>query len=131
MTNLAGMADDIPAQFMEPWRKQPQCQNCPFSERDADDGKLYCHETGPKAQAVFYFKPPEQKKPVLAPIGAQPIMAPELVVHGIVTFWPEVQPDWVCWQHPAKQEERRRLGFATLPTTHTRQPEGPEGFASK
>jgi hypothetical protein len=51
-----------------------------------------------------------------------------MVVHGIVTYWPEVQPDWLCWQHPAKQEERRRAGFATLPSTHTRQP---EGFASK
>jgi hypothetical protein len=123
MTNLAGMADDIPAQFMEPWRKQPQCQNCPFSERDNDDGKLYCHESAPKAQAVFYFKPPEPKKPVLTAVGSAPAMGtPELVVHGIITYWPEVRPEESCWQHPAKQEERRRHGFASLPSSHPRQP---------
>jgi hypothetical protein len=116
------MADDVPVQSFDLRRKQPQCQNCPFSERDIDDGKLYCHETSPKAQAVFYFKPPEAKPPVIAGVGTRPMPTPELVVHGIVTFWPEVQPDWLCWQHPEKQEERRRHGFASLPSTHTRQP---------
>jgi hypothetical protein len=108
--NIAGMADDIPAQ-LEPWRTPPQCQNCPFSERDADDGKLYCHESSAKAQAVFYFLPPEQKKPVITAVGggAAPTAEPRLVVHGIVTYWPEVQPQWSCWQHPERQSERRRL----------------------
>jgi hypothetical protein len=128
MTNLAGMADDIPGQSFELRRKSPRCANCIFSERDIDDGKLYCHESGPKAQAVFYFKPPEPKKPVLTAIGNAPMAQPELVVHGIVTYWPEVQPDWLCWQHPEKQEERRRAGFASLPSTSSRQP---AGFASK
>jgi hypothetical protein len=119
------MADDIPAQFLG--RKKPQCQNCPFSDVD-DDGKLYCHESAPRAEAVYYFRPPEQKKPVITAMASAPPTAPELVVHGIITFWPEVQPDWSCWQHPEKQAERRGHGFATLPSTHTRQP---GGFASK
>jgi len=99
---------DIPVQSLEPWRKVPQCGDCPFAERDSDDGKLYCHEDSAKGQAVFYFKPPEPKRPVLQAV-APPMAPPELVVHGIVSYWPEVQPEWSCWRHPDRQAERRRL----------------------
>jgi hypothetical protein len=108
--NIAGMADDIPMQqALESLRTVPQCGNCPFAERDADDGLLYCREDSAKAQAVYYFKPPEPKRPVLTAAGAQPISAPELVVHGIITYWPEVRPEQSCWQHPERQRERQRL----------------------
>lgn len=103
------MADDIPPQALAPFGTKPLCGNCPFGERDRDDGKLYCHETSARSQPVFYFKPPEPKRPVLTAAGAQPMAAPELVVHGVITYWPEVQPQWSCWQHPDRQRERRRL----------------------
>ena len=108
--NFVSHVPDAPLQEHE-IRALPRCANCPFAETDKDDGKLYCHASAPKAQAVFYFLPPGQKKPVITPIGPspQPMAAPELVVHGIVTYWPEVQPEWRCWQHPKLQTERRRL----------------------
>ena len=74
---------DAPLQEHE-IRALPRCANCPFAETDKDDGKLYCHESAVKAQAV-------------------------VVVLGVTSYWPEVQPDWACWQHPRRQAERRRL----------------------
>jgi hypothetical protein len=100
---------DIPAQEFEPWRKKPLCANCPFSEIDPDDGKLYCHESGPQAQAVV------GERPRAVMIGG-PKTTPQqqLGVIAIVSYWPDVQPNWSCWKHPDRQPERRRIESAAL-----------------
>jgi hypothetical protein len=93
---------DSPPQEFEPWRAPPaRCSNCAFSEPDPDDGKLYCKEDSPKGQAVI-----GPQRPLIAAAGNQ---RSALGVVGIATFWPEVQPMWSCWQHPKRQQERRRL----------------------
>jgi hypothetical protein len=99
---------DIPEQGLEPWRKKALCANCPFSGTDQDDGKLYCYEDSPKAQAIVG----ERK---LATLMARSGPAPQnggLEVLGIVTYFPQVQPQWSCWKHPARQQERRKLESA-------------------
>jgi hypothetical protein len=94
---------DSPPQEFEPWRAPPaRCSNCPFSEPDPDDGKLYCKEDSAKGQAVIG----PQRALIAAPSGDQ---RANLGVIGIVTFWPEVQAMWSCWKHPKRQQERRRL----------------------
>jgi hypothetical protein len=94
---------DSPPQVLEPWRTPPaRCSNCPFSEPDPDDGKLYCKEDSPTGQAVI--GPARQ---LLSVPATDKRVA--LGVLGIVTFWPEVQPMWSCWKHPKRQHERRRL----------------------
>ena len=99
---------DIPAQEAEPARLE-SCGTCPFAEPDRDDGKLYCHEGSAKAQAVFVLRAPQEKPPVIAPLGSRPPGKPEVEVLGVTSYWPPVEPQWSCWRHPQRQTERRRL----------------------
>ena len=87
----------------------PRCGNCPFAQPDKDDGLLYCHESSVRAWPVVITKPPRQGPPVLTPSGAAVPPKPEIEVLGVISYWPEVQPDWSCWQHPKLHGERRRL----------------------
>jgi hypothetical protein len=99
---------DIPAQELEPWRKKPLCANCAFSEIDPDDKKLYCHEDSARAQVIV-----GERQPVL--LGRQkPTPEQQLGVVAIVSYWPDVQPNWSCWKHPDRQPERRRIESAAL-----------------
>ena len=99
---------DIPAQEIEPWRKKPLCANCPFSEIDPDDGKLYCHEDSARAQVIV-----GERQPMLIG-GPKTTPQQQLGVIAIVSYWPDVQPNWSCWKHPDRQPERRRLESAAL-----------------
>ena len=99
---------DAPLQEHE-IRALPRCANCPFAETDKDDGKLYCHESAVKAQAVVVVRPPVEKMPVLTAAGHGIPPKPDVVVLGVTSYWPEVQPEWACWRHPRRQAERRRL----------------------
>ena len=106
--NFVSHVPDAPLQEHE-IRALPRCANCPFAETDKDDGKLYCHESAVKAQAAVIVQQPQQNTPVLTAAGARIPPKPEVVVLGVTSFWPEVQPEWRCWQHPKLQTERRRL----------------------
>jgi hypothetical protein len=101
---------DIPAQELDTWRKKPLCANCPFSAIDPDDKKLYCHESSPQAQAVVGERP--RSISISAVGSATPNQL--LGVIAIVSYWPDVQPNWSCWKHPDRQPERRRLESAAL-----------------
>jgi hypothetical protein len=92
---------EIPQQAVEPWRTRALCANCPFSETDPDDHKLYCKESSPGTQAII-----GPSRPLLAVPATDKRVA--LGVVGIVTFWPEVNANWSCWKHPARQQERRK-----------------------
>jgi hypothetical protein len=90
-------------QFVVPTHR---CSNCPFSERDRDDGELYCHEDSPKGQAIATLG--EASAAVLTAAGRAPKSA-QIQVHGIIAFWPQVKPEQSCWKHPGRQDDRRRL----------------------
>jgi hypothetical protein len=110
MSNLAGMADDIPLQALEPFRKVPQCANYPYVEQDANDGLLYCHEDSAKAQAITITRPVQVKQPAIQTPTPQPqLLEAQVQVLGIHGFWPKVEPQWSCWKHPERKQERRRL----------------------
>ena len=106
--HLVSHVPDAPLQEYE-IRALPRCANCPFAAPDKDDGKLYCHESSVRAQPVVMIQPPKQNTPVLTAQGGLIPPKPEVVVLGVTSFWPEVQPEWACWRHPRRQAERRRL----------------------
>ena len=83
------------------------CGNCPFADRDPDDGQLYCHESSPLAHPIFVQQGSERKPVIVGAQQQEP--AQQIKVLGIVGFFPEVNPSWSCWKHPYRQPERRRL----------------------
>ena len=104
---LLDINPDSPPQALEPWRKQkPNCGNCPFSEQDKDDSKLYCHEGSAQGFPVVVMT--QEKASAIAVPGHQ-AEGPKPKVLGVVGFFPEVNPEWSCWQHPDRQAERRGL----------------------
>jgi hypothetical protein len=101
--------------MVDPGPDFPACRNCEYQQLEA--GKLYCHKARPFAQAVMGMAPPKAS-PIVTGAPPRPSLTPE--IRGVATCFPEVQPEWFCWEHPvlADRIARRNPLYQLLLRVH-------------